>query len=55
MMGIVGAQYRFLWATIGLPGNVNDACSFQACKLHQEINNEEKPPEIYKEADKMVD
>ena len=33
MMGIVGADYRFLWASTGLPENVNDACSLQACKL----------------------
>ena len=48
MMGIVGADYRFLWASAGLPGSVNDACSFQACKLYQDINNGKKLPEIYK-------
>ena len=47
-MGIVGADYQFLWASAGLPGSVNDACSFQACKLYQDINNGEKLPEIYK-------
>ena len=41
MMGIVGADYRFLWASAGLPGSVNDACSFQACKLYQNISNGE--------------
>ena len=41
MMGIVCADYRFLWASAGLPGSVNDACSFQACKLYQNINNGE--------------
>ena len=39
MMSIVGADYRFLWASAGLPGSVNNACSFQACKLYQDINN----------------
>ena len=48
MMGMVGADYRFLWASAGLPGSVNDACSFQACKLYQNISNGEKLPEIYK-------
>ena len=48
MMRIVGADYRFLWASAGLPGSVNDACSFQACKLYQNISNGEKLPEIYK-------
>ena len=33
MMGITGADYRFLWASTGLPENVNDACSLQAWKL----------------------
>ena len=47
MMAIVGADYRFLWASAGLPGSVNDAFSFQACKLYQDINNE-KLPEIHK-------
>ena len=47
-MGIVGVDYQFLWASAGFPGIVNDACSFQACKLYQDINNGEKLPEIYK-------
>ena len=33
MMGIVGADYQFLWTSTWLPENVNDACSLQACKL----------------------
>ena len=45
MMGIVGADLRFLWVSAGLPGSVNDACSFQAYKLY---HNGEKLPEIYK-------
>ena len=48
IMGIASADYQFLWASAGLPGTVNNACSFQACKLYQDINNGEKPPEIYK-------
>ena len=48
MMGIVGWDYWFLWASAWLPGSVNDACSFQGCKLYQDTNNEEKLPEIYK-------
>ena len=27
------ADYRFLWAKVGLPGSVNDACTFQASHL----------------------
>ena len=48
MMGIVGADYKFLWASAGLPGSVNDACSFQACKIYSDINSGKKLPEIYK-------
>ena len=44
MIGIVGADYRFLWTSAGLPGSVNDACSFQACKLYQDIKNGEELP-----------
>ena len=47
-MGIASADYQFLWASAGLPGTVNNVCSFQACKLYQDINNREKLPEIYK-------
>ena len=39
MMGIVGSDYPFLRTSAGLPGSVNDAYSFQACKLYQDINN----------------
>ena len=28
MMGIVAADYRFLWDDFRLPGSVNDACTF---------------------------
>ena len=33
MMGIVGADYKFLWTSVGLPGSSNDACTFQASRL----------------------
>ena len=48
IMGIASADYQFLWASAGLPETVNNVCSFQACKLYQDINNGEKLPEIYK-------
>ena len=35
MMGIVGADYKFLWTSVGLPGSSNDACTFQASRLYQ--------------------
>ena len=37
MMGIVGADYKFLSTSVGLPGNSNDACTFQAPRLYQNI------------------
>ena len=32
-MKIVAADYRFFWANVGLPGSVNDPCTFQASHL----------------------
>ena len=37
MMGVVAADYRFLWANVGLPGSVNDACTFQVSHLYSNI------------------
>ena len=48
MMGIVGTDYRFLWASAGLPGSVNDACSFQLSLLYQGIASGQKLPVINK-------
>ena len=33
MMGIAGADYKFLWTSVRLPGSSNDACTFQASCL----------------------
>ena len=30
MLGIIAADYRFLWANVGLRDSVNDACIFRA-------------------------
>ena len=35
-MGIVGADYRFSWANVRLPGSANDACTFQASHLYSD-------------------
>ena len=48
MMGVVGADYKILWASAGLPGSFNDACTFQASKLYQHILNPSKLPNIVK-------
>ena len=36
-MGIVSADYRLLWAKVGLPGSLNDVCIFQASILYSDI------------------
>ena len=46
MMEIVGAGYKVLWASLGLPGSSNNACTFQASRLYQNIAGNEFLPEI---------
>ena len=53
MMGLVGADYRFLWASAGLPGSVNDACTFQASRLYQSMLRGDKIPDIFKSINGM--
>ena len=48
MMGIVAADYIFLWANIGLPGSMNEACIFQASHLYSEIVRRNVLPNIIK-------
>ena len=47
-MGIVGADYKLLWTSVGLPGSSNDACTFQASRLYQNIVGNDFLPEIQK-------
>ena len=42
------AHYRFLWANVGLPGNVNDPCIFQASHLYINIMRGNILPDIEK-------
>ena len=44
MMGIVGADYKFLW----IPGSSNDACTFQPSRLYQNTVANDFFPEIQK-------
>lgn len=37
MMAIVDAKYRFIWASVGFPGNVHDSVSLQSTELWHEI------------------
>ena len=48
MMEIVVADYRFLWPNVGLPGSVNDACTFQASHLYSDIMIGNTLPDIKK-------
>ena len=48
MIGIVGADYKFLWSSVGLPGSSNDACTFLASRLYQNIVGNDFLPEIQK-------
>ena len=46
MMGIVGADYKVLWTSVGLPGSSNDACTSQASRSYQNIVGNDFLPEI---------
>ena len=48
MMGTVAVDYRFLWTSVGLPGSVNDACTFQASHLYSDIMIGNALPDIKK-------
>ena len=37
MIDFVGADYKFLWTSVGLPCSLNDTCTFQASRLYQNI------------------
>ena len=48
MMSIAGADYNFLWVTVGLPDRVNDACTFPASHLYKDIVNGRVLPDVRK-------
>ena len=47
-MGIVVADYRFIWANVGLPGSVNDSRIFQASHLYNDMVTGNALPDIKK-------
>ena len=47
-MGISGAEDKFLWTSIGLPGSSNDAFTFQTFRLYQNVVGNDLLPEIQK-------
>ena len=54
IIGLVDANYRFIWTSLGAPGNTHDSTHFQCTSLWGktlpgqvvEINGEEIPPII---------
>ena len=49
MMGMLDAKYRFLWASVGLPGSVHDATILQSSTMYKKLKYGEILPQIYKE------
>ena len=37
LMALVDAQYKFIWASVGAPGNTHDSTNFQSTKLWEGI------------------
>ena len=48
VMGVVEADYKFLWTSVGLSGSSSDACTFQASRLYQHIVANDFLPKIQK-------
>ena len=48
MMAIVDAKDRFIWASVGFPGNSHDSVIFQSTKLWQDITENNIIPSIAK-------
>ena len=48
-MGLVDAKYRFIWASVGFPGNSHDAVILQSTELWQKIMSEDAIPAISQE------
>ena len=47
-MGIIGADYKFLWTSARLPDSLIDSCTFQAFRLYEIIVVYDFLPEIKK-------
>ncbi len=49
MMGMLDAKYRFVWASVGLPGSVHDATILQSSAMYRKLKDGDILPEIFKE------
>ena len=47
-MGIVEADYKFLWTFVGLPGSSKDSFPFQTSLLYQNIGDNDFLPKVQK-------
>lgn len=48
LMGLVDAKYRFVWASVGFPGNTHDAMILQTKQLWRDITDNNALPLISK-------
>ena len=39
LMALVDAKYRFMWASVGMPGNTHDSTNFQSTRLWHDVIN----------------
>ena len=53
LMALVDAKYRFIWASVGYPGNSHDSIIFQSTHLWQEITENQAIPLIGKDVDSV--
>ena len=51
--GLIDANYRFVWASAGFPGNTHDSMILQATQLWKDINESDAIPAISKKIGKV--
>ena len=44
LLGLVNVNYRFLWASLGCPGNAHDSTYFQSTSLGDDITSRKTLP-----------
>ena len=49
LMGLVDAEYRFIWGSCGFPGNSHDSIIFQSTQLWTDLTERETIPPIAKD------
>ena len=46
LLALVDAQYRFIWASVGAPGNTHDSTLFQSTRLWKQISDGKIVPNL---------